>query len=97
MLFGIGEEENLKEYAILTEKYRKATGMIINIEKSMLAHNEFSDELDQKSKEILAFPTKPLAKGFKYLGIFLKPNFYAIKDWMWLFQKVEAHVSSWEN
>ena len=71
--------------------------MIINIEKSMLAHNEFPGELVQKSKEILAYPTKPLGEGFKYLGFFLKPNCYAFKDWMWLFQKVEARVSSWAN
>ena len=42
LLFGIGDEENLKEYAILIEKYTKATMMMINIEKSMLVHNEFS-------------------------------------------------------
>ena len=87
----------MTEYATLTEKYMKAIGMIINIEKSMLAHNEFPDKLAQKSKEILAYPTKPLAEGFKYLGFFLKPNCYAFKDWMWLFQKVEARVFSWEN
>ena len=88
LLFGIGQEENLKEYATLTKKYMKATGMVIIIEKSVLAHNEFLDELAQKLKEILAYPTKPLAEGFQYLGFFLKPNCYAFKDWMWPFQKV---------
>ena len=87
----------MTEYATLTEKYLRDTGMIINIEKSILAHNEFPRELVQKSREILAYPTKPLGEGFKYLGFFLKPNFYAFKDWMWLFQKVEARVSSWEK
>ena len=42
--------------------------MIINIEKSMLAHNEFPGELVQKSREILAYPTKLMGEGFKYLG-----------------------------
>ena len=65
----------------------KATGMIINIEKSMLAHNKFPGELVQKSREILAYPTKPMGEGFKYLGFFLNPNCYAFKYWMWLFQK----------
>ena len=44
-LFGIGEEENMKDYAILIEKYKKETRMMIIIKKSMLAHNEFPDEL----------------------------------------------------
>ena len=78
----------MKKYATLTEKYMKATGMIINIEKSMLSHNDFSDEIILKAKEILAYPAKILGEGFKYLGFYLKPNCYAFKDWMWLFQKV---------
>ena len=96
-LFGIGEEENLKEYATLIEKYKKATGMLINIEKMMLAHNEFLEELIQRSNEILSYPTKSMAHGFKYLGFLLKPNSYTFKDWMWLYQKVEYRVSSWAN
>ena len=31
LLFGLGEEENMKEYATLTEKRRKDIGMIINV------------------------------------------------------------------
>ena len=85
------------EYATLIEKYLRAMGMIISIEKSILAHNEFPRELVQKSREILAYPKKPLGEGFKYLVFFLKRNCYDFKDWMWLFQKVEARVSSWKN
>ena len=42
LLFRIGEEDNLKEFATLIKKHKKATGMLINIDKSLLAHNEFS-------------------------------------------------------
>ena len=56
--------------------------MIINIENSMLAHNDFLDELVQKAKEILSRPAKILGEAFKYLGFYLKPNCYAFKDWM---------------
>ena len=41
LLFRIGAEDNLKEYASLIEKYKKATWMLINIEKLLLVHNEF--------------------------------------------------------
>ena len=60
LLFGIGAEDNLKEYSSLIEKYKKATQMLINIEKLLLAHNEFTEELAQQSKEILSYPTNPI-------------------------------------
>ena len=87
-LFGIGEEENLKEYAILIKKYKKATWMLINTEKSMLAQNNFTEDLTLKENEIIAYPTKSMSDGFKYLGFHLKPNTYTFKDWMWLYKKV---------
>ena len=43
--------------------------MIINIEKSMLAHNEFPGELVQKSKEILAYPKKTIGGMFEVFRI----------------------------
>ena len=38
-----------------------------------------------------------MSNGFKYLGFFLKPNNYGFQDWIWIYQKVEARVSAWEN
>ena len=39
------------------------------------------------------FPYKPteIDEGMKYLGFFIKPNFYHICDWMWLQKKVEKN------
>ena len=64
--------------------------MLINIEKSILAHNEFSEDLAQQYREIIPYPTNPISIGFKYLGFFLKPNLYAFQDWVSLFKKIEA-------
>ena len=47
LLFGVGIKENLKELATLIEKYKKATGMLVNIEKSLLVHNECLEYLIQ--------------------------------------------------
>ena len=77
LLFGIGVEDNMKEYASLIEKYKKATRMLINIDKYLLAHNKFSEELVQQSKEILSYPTDSMSIGFNYLGFSLKSNSYA--------------------
>ena len=79
LLFGIGEDENLKEYDTLIDKYKKATRMMINIEKSLLAHNDFLEELAQSSKELLAYPDILIFEGFEYLGFSLKPNSYAFQ------------------
>ena len=97
LLFGKGLEENLRVYTSLLDKYKRATWMLINIGKSSMTHNEFIEELAQQSKEILSYPTNSISTGFKYLGFFLKPNSYAFQYWVWLYQKVEARVSSWEN
>ena len=71
--------------------------MLVNIDKSMLVHNECSAELIQQSKEILSYPTNPMSDGFKYLGFFLKPNSYGFQYWIWIYQKVEERVSAWGN
>ena len=33
--------------------------------------------------------------GFKYLGFFLKPNNYRVKDWFWHIKKIEKRISNW--
>ena len=97
LLFGVGTKEILKELAALIEKYKKAARMLVNIENSLLVHNECSEYLIQQSKEILSYPINPMSNGFKYLGFFLKPNSYGFQDWIWIYHKVEARVSAWEN
>lgn len=37
----------------------------------------------------------PLENGFKYLGYFLKPNYYGKTDWIWLLWKVEKRLECW--
>ena len=82
LLFGGGIEENVKVFAYLIEKYKRATGMLVNIEKSMIVHNGFSKEILQQSKQILSYPSTNFSDGFKYLGFFLKPNNYGFQDWI---------------
>lgn len=41
--------------------------------------------------------TNLLNEGFRYLGFFLKPNSYGIKDWKWLIDKVEKRILFWCN
>ena len=77
--------------------YQRATGMMINIEKSVLAHNEFPEDLLNETKEALPFPIATLSEGVKYLGFSLNPNCYSFQDWIWLYRKIETRVSLWTN
>ena len=97
LLFGKGTEENLRVYASLLEKYKRATGMMINIGKSSLTHNGFIEDIAQQVREIIPYLVIATTEDFKYLGFFLKPNSYAFQDWAWLFKKVEARIKLWTN
>jgi hypothetical protein len=39
-------------------------------------------------KEFMPFVVKPIDDGFKYIGCFLKPNFYTKADWTSLEKKL---------
>ena len=44
--------------------------MVVNMEKSNLIHNEFSDDMIQRVREIVPYQITPVEEGFKYLGFF---------------------------
>ena len=97
LVFGEGTINNLGDFANLLDKYKKSMGMVINIDKSNLVHNEFSTYMLQREKEIVPYKTIQNETGFKYLGFFIKPNSYSFQDWVWLYKKIESRISSWEN
>ena len=76
LLFGEGSIRNLEAFLALIDKYSRATRMVVNVEKSNLIHNEFPEELLQRSKDIIQYNTTPVDEGFKYLGFTIKPNCY---------------------
>jgi len=45
----------------------------------------------------MPFEVKPLDDGFKYLGVFLKPNYYNKADWNWLERNFEKRISNWSH
>ena len=47
LLFNKGLEEDIRVYASLLDKYNRDTRMLINIGKSSLTHNEFTEALAQ--------------------------------------------------
>ena len=43
----------------------------------------------------LPFKFEHLTKGFNYLGYYLKPLGYLVKDWHWLIQRFEKRIHHW--
>ena len=71
--------------------------MHINVENCILSENGLSDTIRNKLNLEIPYFVKPLSKGFKYLGLFLKPNAYSFKDWMWLYKKIERRIGCLTN
>ena len=44
----------------------------------------------------LPFKMEPLTAGFKYLGYYLNPFGYGIRDWHWLIKKIESRIRKWK-
>ena len=70
LVFGEGSIINLEAFDSLIDKYKRATGMVVNMEKSNLIHNEFSDDMIQRTREIVPYQFTPIGDRFKYLGFF---------------------------
>ena len=94
-MFGEGSFRNLEAFLAPIDKYSRATGMVVNVEKFNLIHNEFLEELLQRSKELIQYQTTSVEEGFKYLGFTLKPNCYRYHDS--LYKKNENIINIWEK
>ena len=95
IMMGEGTWENLKEAEKILELYKKATGMHINVEKSILSENAITEAIEERIRVETPYILKPMDEGFKYPGFVLKPNAYCFKDWMWLYKKIESRIGCW--
>ena len=43
----------------------------------------------------LPFKTQDISLGLNYLGYFIKPSGYFVKDWLWLIKKFENRIQHW--
>ena len=71
--------------------------MLVIFQKSHFISLDDDENILNQVMFVFPYSWSELNNGFKYLGFSLKPNSYAFKDWMWLYQKVESRVSSWAN
>jgi hypothetical protein len=77
--------------------FRSASGLLINWTKSIFYHVRFHGETLENLKDIFPYNFEELAKGFRYLGYFLKVDAYKTVDWRWLLSKIEDRIGMWCN
>ena len=94
LIFGEGSIRNIEAFASLIDKYKRATRMVVNMEKSNLIHNEFSVDMIHRVRDIVPYQITPVEEGFKYLDFFLKPNSYSYQDWFCLYKNIESRVNN---
>jgi len=79
------------------ELFKRATGMLINVDKSSMITNLVSEADLMYLAGKLPFHIEPMDGGLKYLGFHLKPNSYRKEDWMWLIGKLEKRILVWSH
>ena len=95
ILFGIGTFEEWIALKVLLDIFCEASGMLINSEKSCFLYNNVDDGTISRITRSLPFKTQLMSNGFSYLGYFIKPMGYFVKDWLWLVKKFENKISHW--
>ena len=97
ILFGLGSFEEWLAFKSILDTFYEASSMSINVNKSCFLQNGMEEENLQRITDILPYRTDDFRKGFSYLGYFLKPSGYLVKDWLWLVSKFEKKISYWTN
>ena len=65
------------------------------MDKSCFLHNNMDDGILHRIAGSLPYKFEHITKGFNYLGYYLKPLGYLVKDWHWLIKKFEKRIHHW--
>ena len=84
ILFGMGTYEDWIAFKVILDIFCDASGMMINLDKSCFLHYDLDDALLSRISGFMPYRFAHLNLGFTYLGFYLKPSGYLIKDWNWL-------------
>ena len=87
ILFGLGFFEEWMAFKVILDTFCEAFGMHINMEKSCFLHNDLDTDLLRRITGLLPYIFEHINHGFNYLGYFLKPTGYLVKDWHWIISK----------
>ena len=74
-----------------------ASRLLIKWTKSIFYYVGIEGDTLGNLKDIFPYNFEDLAKGFQYLGYFLKVDAYNTVDWKWLLTKIESRIGMWCN
>ena len=69
--------------------------MFISIDKSGFLFNELDEGVLNNILNYLPYKVDPIHMGFKYLGYFIKPLRYEVKEWRWLLNNFKKRINHW--
>ena len=90
-----GSDRSLSTLYEVLMVFCKASGMIINEDKSSFYYFGLEESELISIQNIFSFNVDKIEYGMKYLGFHLKPCRYLLKDWDWLIKKVEKRIKNW--
>lgn len=68
-------------YNRIISNFCKASGMEFSVPKSALIHHISKEDIFVELRLILPYHWVDIDEGFRYLGFFLKSNYYLKSDW----------------
>jgi len=71
--------------------------MCINMDKSCFLFNNVEEGILNMITRSLSFMYDHISPRFKYLGYFIKPLGYLVKDWHWFLNFFEKRIKHWTH
>eukprot|EP00253_Pinus_taeda_P010038 PITA_10038 len=84
-------------FSRILQLFSKATGMIVNQQKSTITFARTSVNESQYAHQAFPYNIHPMERGLKYLGFWLKPLCQRIPYWVWLVNKLEKRLTYWSH
>ena len=84
-------------FDVILKAFCKASGMTISIDKSSFLFNNVNSDTLGDIARVLSYKIEPITSGFKYIGFYLKPLGYKVRDWNWLILKYEKRIYNWSH
>ena len=95
VLFGLGIVLEWMAFEVILETFCAASGMCISVDKSSFLFNALEAGVLENIHLFLPYTAEPMHKGFKYLGYYIKPLGYGVKDWLLLLKSFEKRIRHW--
>ena len=82
LIFGVGILEEWGKYHQIINVFGIASGMVVSQHKYAFLYFEVQEALLAQVTNLFPYRMDPTKIRMKYIGYFIKPNCYHIKDWL---------------